>query len=55
MGVLFVGGVMDVSWIAALTLLVLVEKALPWGARVGRFGGAALAAWGVVALLGSIR
>ena len=31
MGVLFVGGVMDVWWMAALTLLVLVEKTLPWG------------------------
>jgi len=29
MGLLFVGGVMNVSWIAGLTLLVLAEQSLP--------------------------
>ena len=35
MALLFVGGVMDVLWIAALTILVLCEKLLPHGLWVG--------------------
>jgi predicted metal-binding membrane protein len=31
---LFVGGVMNLVWIAALSLLVLAEKLLPAGARL---------------------
>jgi predicted metal-binding membrane protein len=37
MGLLFVGGVMNLLWIAGLTAFVLLEKAIPigpWGARV---------------------
>ena len=33
-------------------VLVLVEKTLPWGRRVSQITGAALVAWGAVALLG---
>jgi predicted metal-binding membrane protein len=36
MALLFVGGVMNLAWIVALTLFVLAEKALPAGARLGR-------------------
>lgn len=45
---LFVGGVMNLSWVAAIALLVLIEKALPAGIWVGRATGAVMAAWGVV-------
>jgi predicted metal-binding membrane protein len=40
MVLLFVGGVMNLFWIAALAILVLVEKAVPFGrlvARVARY------------------
>jgi len=51
MALLFVGGVMNLAWIAALTLLVLAQKLLPGGAWIGRAVGAALVVWGVVTLL----
>ena len=47
---LFVGGVMNVVWIVALTLYVLAEKTLfrnPW---LERAGAAALIVWGLVVL-----
>jgi predicted metal-binding membrane protein len=45
MGLLFVGGVMNLFWIAALSAFVLAEKVIPrgvWGGRVA--GGAMIAA-----------
>ncbi len=51
MALLFVGGLMNLVWIAALALLVLVEKMLPWGGRMSRVTGAALVAWGTVTLV----
>ena len=51
MALLFVGGVMNLTWIAALAVLVLVEKALPAGRWVGRAAGAALISWGIATLL----
>ena len=47
---LFVVGVMNLAWIAALTLLVAAEKLLPRGAVVARIGGAAFIAWGAATL-----
>ena len=52
MAVLFVGGVMNLAWIAALSLLVLAEKVLAAGAWVGRVAGIVLIAWGAAILLG---
>lgn len=43
---LFVGGVMNLWWIAALTLFVLIEKVAPFGARGGRLSGLPLIAAG---------
>jgi predicted metal-binding membrane protein len=51
MALLFVGGVMNLIWIAALTTLVLIEKVLPRGQWIGRSAGVALAGWGVATLL----
>ncbi|QGZ94118.1 DUF2182 domain-containing protein [Terricaulis silvestris] len=51
MALLFVGGVMNLVWIAALAALVLVEKVLPIGKWVGRGAGAVLIAWGLATLL----
>jgi predicted metal-binding membrane protein len=42
---------MNLLWIAALALLVLIEKTLPWGSRTSRATGAALVAWGAVTLV----
>jgi len=43
---LFVGGVMNLLWVAAIALYVLVEKVLPYGAGGGRFAGWAMVASG---------
>ena len=51
MALLFVGGVMNLTWIAALAILVLIEKALPSGQWVGRATGIALIGWGVATLV----
>ena len=51
MALLFVGGVMNLAWIAALSLLVLAEKVLAAGRWVGRCAGGVLVIWGVVVLL----
>lgn len=51
MALLFVGGVMNLVWIAALTALVLIEKAVPGGQWVARGTGVALIFWGAVTLL----
>lgn len=50
MGLLFFGGVMNLLWIAAITLFVLLEKVLPFGARSGRFAGIAMIAGGLAVL-----
>jgi predicted metal-binding membrane protein len=47
MGLLFVVGVMNVLWIAALTLLVCVEKMLPPRTRIRVASGIILVAWGL--------
>jgi len=47
---LFFGGVMNLLWIAAITLFVLLEKVLPAGAQGGRWTGVAMVAAGVLLL-----
>ena len=51
MALLFVGGLMNLLWIAALSLLVLIEKALPAVAYSSRLIGAAFITWGTSVLL----
>ncbi len=46
MGLLFAGGVMNLLWVAGITLFVLAEKAAPRGEWVARLSGAAMAAAG---------
>lgn len=48
---LFVGGVMSLAWIAAITALVLIEKLLPAGVFAGRAAGLLIIAAGVWNLL----
>ena len=49
MVLLFVGGVMNPNWIAALAVLVLLEKVVP-GRWVSYASGGALVAWGLYVL-----
>ena len=51
MALLFVAGVMNLWWVAILTVLVLVEKAVPKGQLVGNIAGALLVGWGVWLLM----
>jgi predicted metal-binding membrane protein len=46
MALLFVAGVMNLLWIAAITLAVLLEKVLPRGEGFGRVLGVVCVAWG---------
>jgi predicted metal-binding membrane protein len=48
---LFVVGVMNLAWIAALTLLVAAEKLVPRGDVIARIGGAVLILWGAAKLV----
>jgi predicted metal-binding membrane protein len=50
MGLLFFGGVMNLLWIAAIALFVLLEKVIPHGAAGGRIAGGAMILAGGVAL-----
>ncbi len=51
MGLLFVLGVMNLLWVAALTILVLVEKAAPHGEWTARISGVAMLAAGLYLLI----
>jgi predicted metal-binding membrane protein len=50
MALLFVGGLMNLLWVAAIALLVLIEKTAPWGGRMARVTGVVLALWGAATL-----
>jgi predicted metal-binding membrane protein len=47
MGLLFVGGVMNLAWVAGLTAYVLLEKIVPW-LGASRLVGVVLIGWGLV-------
>ncbi len=47
MAVLFVVGLMNLAWMAALSVLIVVEKLAPWGVAVGRLIGVLFIALGV--------
>jgi predicted metal-binding membrane protein len=56
MAMLFAGGVMNLFWIGAIALYVLVEKLAPRGRAIGYATGAALILAGAgVMLLGDAR
>jgi hypothetical protein len=50
MTLLFVNGIMNLLWIAALAAFVLVEKVAPAKGRVSQVTGALLVAWGFFVL-----
>ena len=51
MFLLFVGGVMNILWIAAITIFVLLEKVLPLGSHGGKLTGMLMVVAGVIMLL----
>jgi predicted metal-binding membrane protein len=46
----FAMGVMNMLWMALLTLLICIEKVAPYGDRIGAVAAAGIAIWGVVLL-----
>jgi predicted metal-binding membrane protein len=48
---LFVGGIINIAWIAALAALVLIEKVSPAGHWIGRIAGFLLVVWGAAILV----
>jgi predicted metal-binding membrane protein len=46
MSLLFIAGVMNLWWVAAIAAFVLIEKVTPFGSWVGRTTGVLLIAWG---------
>ena len=51
MTLLFVGGVMKLAWIAALSIAVALEKLLPGGERIATVLGIALVVVGCIRLV----
>ncbi|UCD69748.1 MAG: DUF2182 domain-containing protein [Betaproteobacteria bacterium] len=51
MALLFVGGIMNLVWVAGLSILVLVEKLAPAGRGIGRAAGAVMIATGAYLLV----
>lgn len=51
MALLFVAGVMNMLWVAAITILVLLEKIAPQSWRLRHAVGAVLVAWGAWVIL----
>lgn len=47
MALLFVAGVMNLLWVAALSVLVLLEKVTPLGVTLSRIAGVVFIAWGI--------
>jgi predicted metal-binding membrane protein len=51
MGLLFFGGVMNLLWVAAIAVFVLLEKIAPGGQMLGRVAGAILALAGIAVIV----
>ncbi len=54
MGLLFVGGIMNLLWVAVLAGFVLLEKAVARGPWLSRTAGMALIGWGLYVLQGGL-
>jgi predicted metal-binding membrane protein len=55
MALLFVGGVMNLAWVAAIAAFVLAEKVLPFGQRVGQVAGVVAMVAGLSFIAASLR
>jgi predicted metal-binding membrane protein len=51
MALLFVGGVMNLLWVALITIFILLEKVVPFGHGVGKTAGALLALAGLAVIV----
>jgi predicted metal-binding membrane protein len=51
MALLFVGGLMNLAWVAVIALLVLLEKTIPWGGQMRVLTGVVFIDWGVFNLI----
>jgi len=54
MSLLFVAGVMNLIWVAAIAGFILLEKVAPAGDRLGRVAGVMLAGWGALVIAGAL-
>ena len=54
MALLFVGGVMNVLWIAGIAILILLEKTVPAGQFIPRISGVLMAGAGLWLLVGAV-
>jgi len=54
MALLFVAGVMNLLWVAAIAAFVLVEKLVPLGRLVSYTAGVLPAAWGLWVIVRSL-
>lgn len=50
---LFISGLMNVTWLVGLAMLVLIEKAAHYGHRIGQAAGVIALVWGVTLLISS--
>ena len=51
MGLLFVGGVMNLLWVALIAAVVLIEKVMPNGVWLARAGGIAMIGYSVLLIV----
>lgn len=51
MALLFVGGVMNLLWVAAIAFFVLIEKVFPFGAGLGRLAGGCMVLAGLLVVI----
>ncbi len=54
MALLFVGGIMNLLWVAAITIFILIEKAVPYGDLTVRITGVALMLAGLFVIFQSL-
>ena len=52
MSLLFVAGVMNLLWVTAIAVFVLIERLLPRGRLIGRAAGLLLIGWGLWLMIG---
>ena len=55
MALLFLAGVMNLLWVAAIAVFVLAEKLAPQSLRLSRIAGAALLIWGAYVLISALH
>jgi predicted metal-binding membrane protein len=54
MTLLFVAGVMNLLWVAAIAIYILVEKTFPAGQWLSRGLGVLMIGWGTLLIIGAI-